>query len=185
MDDPLTRQLLAYTQLILDMARRHGGKGWLTYDRLFREHLAAGSTDKWEELNPSLMAATMLGAGAMESSTSTKFCSACMAADHSRQDCALTSLEPAVKVTGALPNIGGANGKFVSTRPNYRPRPYNVPGRKPEICQRFNRGICFAPTCKYEHACSSCFRPGHNVLDCKAKEGSGSRIKPTSDPSAK
>ena len=51
-DDPLSRQLIAYTQLVLGLAIRHVGMGWLSYDHLFREHMAAGSKDKWKKINP-------------------------------------------------------------------------------------------------------------------------------------
>ena len=111
-DDPLSRQLIAYTQLVQDLARRHGGKGWLSYDYLFREHMAAGPKDKWEELNPSLMASTVLGSN----DTQHRFCSACMSSDHSKQECALSSMDPNVLRTNALnagPSLNRSNSPLL------------------------------------------------------------------------
>ena len=36
--DPVTRELLAYSHLIIREALRHGGNGWQEYDRSFRRH---------------------------------------------------------------------------------------------------------------------------------------------------
>ena len=41
-EDPETRALLAYAQIIVDMARKHDGTGWLAYDTHFRAQLFAG-----------------------------------------------------------------------------------------------------------------------------------------------
>ena len=38
-----------------------------------------------------------------------------------------------------------------------------------KICYRFNAGKCSWPKCKFLHACSKCFKKGHNALNCKAK----------------
>jgi hypothetical protein len=61
--DPLTQQLAAYGQIVVHLCQKHGGSGWLAYDRLFRLQKAAGVTTSWEEINPSIMAATVLGGG--------------------------------------------------------------------------------------------------------------------------
>ena len=167
-DDPLSRQLIAYTQLVLDLARRHGGKGWLSYDCLFREHMAAGSKDKWEELNPSLMASTVLGS----SDTQHRFCSACMSSDHNKQECSFSSMDPNVSRTNALntgPSLNRSNSPLLA-RPSFRAKPYNVPTRpRNDICRRFNRGTCYSSACKYDHICNSCQRPGHSAIECKVK----------------
>ena len=54
--------LVAYAQIIIQLAWSHGGNGWLAYDRRFRQQLAAGTPLKWNEINPSLLSATVLGA---------------------------------------------------------------------------------------------------------------------------
>lgn len=70
------RDLAAYSMLIIHMARKHGGRGWVAYDSLFRQQKAAWASCSWAELNPSLMAATVLGSSGVESG---KACSICMA----------------------------------------------------------------------------------------------------------
>ena len=37
------RELVAYGQLVIHLARKHGGKGWLAYDTLLRQQLAAST----------------------------------------------------------------------------------------------------------------------------------------------
>jgi hypothetical protein len=34
--DATTQQLAAYSQIIIHLCQKHGGAGWLAYDRLFR-----------------------------------------------------------------------------------------------------------------------------------------------------
>ena len=58
------RDLLAYGQIVVELARKHPGLGWRTYDNFFRQQVNAGAECKWNELNSSLMAATVLGGGA-------------------------------------------------------------------------------------------------------------------------
>ncbi len=80
------RSLAAYGMLII---RKHGGMGWLAYDSLFRQQQAAWAGHKWEELNPSLMATTVLGV----QSEPCGACSLCLASDHVSTECALQSFE--------------------------------------------------------------------------------------------
>jgi hypothetical protein len=42
--EPLVRNMLTYARLIVREARRHGGSGWLQYDRVFRQQAAADPT---------------------------------------------------------------------------------------------------------------------------------------------
>ena len=60
------------------------------YDRLFRQQVATGAIARWSELNPSLMAAPVLNSGNVNPG---RTCSLCLATDHSRAECALSSLE--------------------------------------------------------------------------------------------
>ena len=46
---PEARELAAYGQLVIHMARKHGGRGWLAYDTLFRQQRAAGSLLPWTD----------------------------------------------------------------------------------------------------------------------------------------
>ena len=43
-EDRRAQHLAAYAQLIIHLSQRHGGRGWLAYDRLFRQQAAAGSS---------------------------------------------------------------------------------------------------------------------------------------------
>lgn len=144
--DPQTQDLLAYGQIVIELARKHAGLGWLTYDCLFRQQINAGSgQNKWNELNPSLMAATVLSSHISENS---KLCSLCMTPDHLASDCALSSLESSRYNPGEEPSY----------------TPYTT-GRT-EPCRRFNRGNCFTRACKFEHVCSNCFRGGYPAVEC-------------------
>ena len=159
-----TRDLLAYGQLILLLARKHGGLGWVAYDHQFRQQAAAGSSAPWSELNLSLMAATVFSTGG---ETPTRACSLCFAADHSARDCALASLE----VDKAAPRPSASN------RSATRPKPYRT---REEVCRRFNRGTCTSTSCKFEHSCSACQQPGHGSHECRKAASKGV----TQDPSA-
>ena len=146
--DARVRDLVAYAQIIVQLARSHGGSGWLAYDRRFRQQLAAGTPLKWNEINPSLLSATVLGAPPFPSGRS---CPLCLSWDHTRTDCALASLSPQ---------------STDSRRTTGRQRPYWVPR---EYCRRFNSGSCpnSSETCRFLHACSTCGKSGHPASECK------------------
>ncbi len=55
-----TRDMAAYAMIIIRLSRKHSGSGWLLYDKQFRQHVTAGSTLPWADINASLMAATVL-----------------------------------------------------------------------------------------------------------------------------
>ena len=59
-DNAETRQLAAYGMIVLQLALQHRGSGWRLYD--YQQH-AAGAKIFWTEINPSLMAATVLCSG--------------------------------------------------------------------------------------------------------------------------
>ena len=61
-DNPgTTRDMLAYARLVLRESLRHGGRGWIDYDRVFRQQAALDSTLSWKTLHPGIQAATLLG----------------------------------------------------------------------------------------------------------------------------
>ena len=65
-DHQETRELTAYGSIVLQLATKHpGGGGRCSYDREFCHQKAASATLPWAELNPSLMAATVLGQGSV------------------------------------------------------------------------------------------------------------------------
>ena len=150
--DPRTRELLAYGHIIMQLARSHGGVGWVVYDRRFRQQVAAGTPLSWAEINPSILAATVLGSAPASSGRN---CPLCMSWDQGRADCALASLAPQ-----------STDGR----RAPIRQRPYSLPR---EYCRRFNAGSCpnTSDSCQFLHACSTCAKAGHPASDCKEAKG--------------
>ncbi len=84
--DPLTRNMLTYSRLLIREALRHGlGGGWMEYDRIFRCQLAINPALSWNTLEPGLQAATILG----QNRSVGIFCSLCRECDHDAIQCAL------------------------------------------------------------------------------------------------
>ena len=55
LDNEEARGLIAYAQIILDLARKHGGSGWIVYDNHFRSQLFAGIVSNGtKSIHPSL-----------------------------------------------------------------------------------------------------------------------------------
>lgn len=149
--DPLTRQMLAYSRLIIREALRHGGSGWMEYDRVFRRQLAIDPSIPWNSLQPSLLAATVVSQPGV--SQSGLFCSLCRESDHSSSACALSSMQQAT----------------YTTRPS-QAMPVGVrPPRRPEsalnICVNWNKGRCRRSRCTYRHICATC-QHDHRAKDC-------------------
>ena len=157
--DLQVRDLLTYGRIVLQLQQRHGGHGWLEYDRAFRMQAAADSSAiTWNALNPSLMAATVLAHAPPTGSTS--FCHHCQGADHNPADCALLSVDPYLDPPRPRPYS-------TFTRARTRPSPYDS---SVEICRRYNRGACpdNSSTCKFRHVCATvnCYQPGHTTQTC-------------------
>ena len=161
-ESPETRELMAYKKIIISLVQRHSGLGWTTYDTLFRQQVAAGAEAAWSQLNPSLMAATVLGATGEQSP---RPCSHCRASDHKSQECALAPLDP--------------NQAPLAARSSARFRPYRQPE---EVCRRFNRGTCMASPCKFDHVCSSCQKPGHGSHECRRASSRPTGSEPNPPP---
>ena len=142
--DPTTRDQLAYARLIIREALRHGGAGWLDYDRAFRQQAAVDPSLRWNTLLPGLLASTMLGRGTGQGAL---FCTLCRDVDHTRTQCALLCLHPP---TARAPT---------TTSPVSRRRSDN-------ICMSWNRGACIFPgNCTYRHVCATC-QLAHKARDC-------------------
>ena len=141
-DHQETRDLVAYTIIVINLAWSHSGCGWLSYDALFRQLKAAGGVFPWTEVNSSVMASTLLS---MSGNSQGLWCRLCFASGHTASTCALFSLEQKPSVQewekdhpSTLTGASQANNK---------------------ICHRFNKGSCHALRCCFEHACSSCQKP--------------------------
>ena len=89
--DPTTRDQLAYARLIIREALRHGGAGWLDYDRAFRQQAAVDPSLRWNTLLPGLLASMMLGRGTGQGAL---FCTLCRDVDHTRAQYALLCMHP-------------------------------------------------------------------------------------------
>ena len=74
------RELMAYGQIVLCLARRNRGKGWLAYDSAFHQQVLAGAP---LNLDASMMAATVL----RSENVGGLLCSLCQACDHIQADC--------------------------------------------------------------------------------------------------
>ena len=76
--DPETRDMLAYAQLLICEAQHHGGSGWLDYDQVFRQPTAIDPSLQGNTLHPGIQAAIMVGS----MPCSGTFCTLCRGSDH-------------------------------------------------------------------------------------------------------
>ena len=143
--DPTTRDQLAYARLIIREALRHGGAGWMDYDRAFRQQAAADPSLRWNTLLPGLQASTMLGIGSGQGAV---FCPLCREVDHTRSQCALQCLHPSSTAWPPTPLGATTRRKTVN------------------VCISWNKGLCIFPgNCAYRHVCATCYLP-HKAKDC-------------------
>ena len=149
--DTFTRDMLAYCRLLIYQAMRHGGRGWIEYDRTFRRQCEIDSNLQWNGLLADLQASTILG----QRQSNGTFCSLCREADHTNAQCALYSLEH------APPSAGTWSSQ--QRRPQQPPR---RAGQFVPICASWNMGPCIYPSsCTYKHVCATCFGK-HKSKDC-------------------
>ena len=141
--DQTTRDRLVYARLILREALRHGGKGWLDYDRLFRQQAASNPSLPWNALHPSLVASTILG----QRPGSGTFCTICQGFDHLPSQCAMAYLQHPTRQGGSL-------------------RPVR---QGQTVCWSWNEGRCsFHPAlCFRQHVCATCGSSQHRARDCR------------------
>ena len=147
--DPLTRNMLAFSRLLIREALRHGGGGWMEYDRVFRRQLAINPSLSWNTLEPGLQAATILGQARLQGT----FCSLCRECDHDTTQCALAPLQQQVRSTPVTLQTP------VGSRPPRRPESLQ------HICVNWNKGICRRLPCTYRHICATC-QLSHRARDC-------------------
>ena len=146
--DPVTRDQLAYARLLIKEAQRHGGLGWLDYDRVFRQQVAADPSLCWNTLIPGLQATTILG---QQSVKQPVFCTLCREVDHTRDQCALACLQSPDPAAAAV------------TRSS---RPPALRRRADYTCISWNKGSCLFPgQCSYRHICAIC-QASHRAKDC-------------------
>ena len=145
--------LLAYSSLIVHVARKFQGEGWMYYDRSIRKRTAAGANEKWGEINTSLWALAFSNAQPQE------HCALCFSLDHSTKECEdydkpSTSHEP-------VP---------VSEDPH--------PSGVAPICLKWNWSFCQSGSCRYRHNVCICVQchGAHKAKECQ-RRGKG-RVNP-------
>ena len=157
--DPLARDMLAYARLILGEAQRHGGLGWIDYDRAARQLKAIDPLKPWNSLESGLHSAMILG----HSSGKTVHCAYCFESDHSSAQCALAFFK---SLPATVQMSQGRVSKEVARNRNQMP--YHRPESLSRICASWNKGTCIFPgTCSYRHICATCRGP-HMARDCPA-----------------
>ena len=80
--------MCAYTCLVIQEARKHGGDGWIAYNKLFRQYAAANPDLPWATLDGSIHAATFL---ASRTGIGTH-CRLCADSHHLTHECALAPI---------------------------------------------------------------------------------------------
>ena len=136
-DKNLTKQLVAYAQIIIQLRWKHGGLGWRNCNTRFHQQLAAGI---WTTVEPSILATSVIRSAISQDSS---LCSLCWESDHQITDCILSTL--------------GQKPMPPPSKPA-RPHPYSFSNNN-EPCRKFNRGNCHHVWCKYQHVCSLCSAP--------------------------
>ena len=162
-DCPSTRNMAAYAQIVIQQSRKHPGMGWIAYDQFFCQQQASSMDLPWNDLAPSIMAATVLRSG--------ECCTLCHSSDHSTEQCAWSpfakgSPPPPPRSTEKPPGSQGQNR-------NHRFRPYSALPTPPstgseEVFRRFNNG-----SCPYTHSCLLCNSTLHGCSWCPEKRDDG------------
>ena len=167
-DCKATHNLVAYAQIVIQLAHKHGGSGWLVYDQHFRQQLVGAADLVWNNINNSLMSATVFAPLPDDLSGSSRMvCQLCQGNDYSIHECALYSLH------GPSPQ---SQHTAYPTRFKSRPSPFR--GWE-SFCRNFNKGLCpQEPSgCKYDHICILCNRAGHGAKDCNDRPGGEGKSK--------
>lgn len=160
------QELLAYHATVLIEALRFGCRGWLSYDKMFREHIEKEPHSSWAMLHPMFYSLTFLSQR-VEALT----CPRCMAPDHLKADCALASLEPAVELPRSRVDTRQSGPSRKRFRREGTPTSLGSGSSTGRVayCFSFNEGQCFRhpKPCEREHRCIRCGKE-HRLIDCKA-----------------
>ena len=144
--DQATCERATYGLLVVREAMRHGGQGWLDYDRLFRQQAAINPSMQWNALHPELQAATILS----QHTSGGTFCTVCQEHDHNASQCAMAQPQPST----------------IRTSTTMSRQPGRSMGR---ICTSWNEGARIYPgSCSFCHVCSKCYQQSHRAKDCHA-----------------
>ena len=166
--DPLTRDMLAYSRLLIREALSHGGSGWLEYDRIFRRQVSIAPDLHWNTLLPSLQASTIISCRSQNGT----FCTLCRECDHIESQCALYVMQQPLQT----PVSQSQRSTEFPTRPQRRPE------TAMHICVAWNKGSCTRHRCNFRHVCAT-WQLVHRAKDCAAiPENSHYRTRPYPNP---
>ena len=147
------RDMLANAWLIIRESQRHGGAGWLDYDRVFRQQAALDASMRWNTLDPSIQASTLVS----HAPSHTLVCGLCREPDHMASQCALAYLQPLKSPA----SHADPTARVLCARMSAR-RPESQAG----VCISWNTGRCTFPgQCRFRHICATCHQP-HMAQDC-------------------
>lgn len=158
------QQLLVYHATILIEALRFGCKGWISYDKMFREDIEKEPAYSWSMLHRMFYSWSFLS-----QRVETLTCLRCMAPDHSKSECALFSLGPTQDQPRSRQPDTGRQPRPSQKRFQCDSTPTSQAPQKIAYCFPFNEGQCFRhpKPCDREHRC---IRRGkeHRMVDCTA-----------------
>ena len=161
------QELLAYHSTVLVEALRFGCKGWMSYDRIFREHVEKKPSSNWSLLHSTFYSLSFLSQR-VEAST----CPKCMGSDHTKAECALSALEPQQEPMRSRPMESVWQSGLAKKRFHREGTPQSSgqnSGCTKSVCFSYNEGQCFRhpKPCDREHKCIRC-GGDHRMIDCKA-----------------
>ena len=148
--------LLAYQTLIIREARRCGGRGWLSYDTIFRQQMIGEwRGEAWGRLNPYLFSSTFMSMGGSRSN-----CPLCLESDHKEEECALRRAKTSGSSRQAMPRESYPYPREGSSR-QARVKPRSM------ACFAWNQGECSFQFCKFKHQCVRC-GGDHRITSCRS-----------------
>ena len=118
---------------------------------IFRQYAILDPSVKWNELNPSLHASTVM----TYQSGPSQCCSLCHEPDHDAANCALLGVQTQPPQLPPNPSGSSLQGGSVQRSVHLE-----------RICVSWNRGRCSFPICSFQHVCATCKRRGHRAKEC-------------------
>ena len=173
------KELLAYQATVIIEASRFNGRGWLPYDKMFRENVAKHPDTDWSSINPMFYSLTYLN-----QKVDARTCTKCMGPDHSLQECALNSLDQPQLLTPPLtPSASFQRSQEPRFRQQQQSAQKSAPPRKRakregtpnplsdsnSFCFSWNEGQCsrYPKECPRRHQCIRCGGE-HQLSGCTA-----------------
>ena len=153
------KQLLAYQTLIVREARRCGGKGWQTYDSMFRQQVVNQPDTDWSVLSSSLYTTSFLA----NQNGRGRTCMWCLEADHASTSCALAST--------SNERQRSCYGRDQDLEPTPFSDCWSVRFGRSEVrgvCFVWNDGHCALPYCRWRHICCRCGSADHRESNCSS-----------------